>query len=62
MQELQLPESIRHSKVAKASPVNEKVAEAELTSPFGPAAIEGASGATVSTVQVRLAAVETFPA
>jgi hypothetical protein len=58
----QEPESIRHSKVADASPVKERLAEVELTNPDGPESIVGAEGATVSTVQVLLAAVEAFPA
>jgi hypothetical protein len=48
--------------VADASPVNETEAEVELTNPEGPEVIDGAEGATVSTVQVREAAVEVFPA
>jgi hypothetical protein len=48
--------------VADASPVKERLAEVELTNPDGPESIVGAEGATVSTVQVLLAAVEAFPA
>jgi hypothetical protein len=54
VQASQVPESIRHSKVADASPVNENEAAVELTNPLGPVVIEGAAGVTVSTVQVRL--------
>jgi hypothetical protein len=62
VQASQLPESIRHSNAAEASPVKANVAEVELTNPFGPVVIEGAAGVIVSTVQLRLATVETFPA
>ena len=62
MQALKEPESIRHSKLAEASPVKARVAEVELTDPLGPDVIDGAEGATVSTVQVLLEAEEVFPA
>ena len=62
MQEPQLPPSIRHSKLAEASPVNPNEAEVDETNPEGPDVIDGAEGATVSAVQVLLEAEEVFPA
>ena len=62
MQEDQLPESIRHSKVAPASEENEKLAEVEVVEAAGWAVIV-VSGAVVSTVQVLEAGVaSTLPA
>jgi hypothetical protein len=42
--------------------VKARLAEVELTNPEGPEVIDGADGERVSTVQVREAAVEVFPA
>jgi hypothetical protein len=56
------PESIRHSKLAFASPLKPNDAEALLVSPLGPESIEGAEGAAVSTVQFLEEALEVFPA
>ncbi len=55
--------SRRHSRIAPAS-VSEiaKVAAREETEPDGPESIVGAGGATVSTVHVREATSDMFPA
>ncbi len=56
------PASSLHSKASPLSTFEKaNVAAVEATRPVGPESIVGATGSTVSTVQVRVAGSETLP-
>ncbi len=62
MQAPHAPASMRHWKVAPASPVKARLAEVDVIVPLGPALMPGAAGAVVSTVHVRVVVAPVLPA